>query len=255
MLNKSFKTRNIFLVLFSLGSLIIAFSFPRISQEPSYHRFADHRLMLAVPNFMNVITNVPFLVMGVIGLFGLLRRGNSKPSLSAIALFIGVAGIGFGSAWYHYHPTNSTLVWDRIPITITFMSYLSIIVEQYVNKRLGAKMFIPMLVIGVFSVWYWYFTGQNGIGDLRLYAWVQFYPMLCIPLIIFLYPVPSNIRLGICSVILVYALAKITEENDYAILNSSGLISGHSLKHLFASISVLLILLTLREANSVSSDR
>lgn len=241
-----------FLVLLCLGSLIAAFALPRIGQEPSYHRFADHRLMLAVPNFMNVITNLPFLLVGVIALYRELKNSNDKISLSTITLLIGVTTIGLGSAWYHYQPTNSSLVWDRIPMTITFMSYLSIIVEKYVNKSFGKKILFPLLTFGLFSVAYWYLTELYGMGDLRLYAWVQFFPMLLIPLIVLLYPVSSNVRLGIASVILVYALAKITEANDHAILNANGLISGHSLKHIFSSVSVVLILLTLREGEQRS---
>lgn len=253
MVNRNRRTANIILAAISLVSLIVVFSFPRISQNPSYHLFADKRRMLAVPNFWNVITNLPFVLIGAMGFFRLVKaQRNDASSLSRITLFIGIAGIGFGSAWYHYHPTNVSLVWDRLPMTITFMSYLAIIVEQYVDKALGKRMVIPALIIGIFSVWYWHITEQQGMGDLRLYAWVQFYPMLCIPLIIFLYPASSKVRLGIGSVILVYALAKYAEANDREILNAIGVISGHSLKHIFASISVFLILLTLDRDSSDS---
>jgi hypothetical protein len=249
------KTVDIIMVVITLFSIIVAFSIPRISQDVAYHEFADEREMLSVPNFLNVITNLPFVLIGVVGLFRLLRARGGEISWSTVTLFIGVTAIGLGSAWYHYDPTNATLVWDRLPMTIVFVSYLSIIVEQHVNKKLGTRMLVPALIIGVFSVWYWYYTEQQGAGDLRLYGWVQFFPMLCIPLIVFLYPASSNIRLGIISVILVYALAKVVEANDHAILNSSGVISGHSLKHLFASIAVLLILLTQRDQKAELNAR
>jgi hypothetical protein len=196
-----------------------------------------------------VITNLPFEIIGLAGLFIFLRTQpeNKYASVPYVILFIGVMGIGFGSAWYHYNPNNETLVWDRIPMTITFMSYFSIIITHYINRRLGLLILFPLLCIGVFSVFYWYITEQNGIGDLRLYAWVQFYPMLCIPLILFLYPASRLIRLKIVTVILVYAIAKMAEHADEAIFNSLQVISGHSLKHVLASASVLLILLTIRD--------
>jgi hypothetical protein len=54
-------------------------------------------------------------------------------------------------------------------------------------------------------------------------------------------------RLKIVMIILVYAMAKMAEHNDEVIFNFLRVISGHSLKHLLASTSVLLILLTLRD--------
>ena len=139
-------------------------------------------------------------------------------------------------------------------MTITFMSYFSIIVKHYVNRRLGSLILFPLLILGVFSIYYWYMTEQNGNGDLRLYAWVQFYPMLCIPLILFLYPASKYVKLKIASIILIYGLAKVAEQADEAIFNFHQVISGHSLKHLLASVSVFLILLTLKEHDPKEKD-
>jgi hypothetical protein len=248
MVLKNIKARNIILISLTGCSVLLLFSFPRIGQSLSYHNFADQREILDVPNFYNVITNLPFVIIGLIGMLSFLHKKNSNTHpLAHLILFAGVIGLGFGSAWYHYHPTNASLVWDRIPMTVTFMSYFSIIVTRYVNRRLGSLILFPLLILGIGSICYWYMTEQNGSGDLRLYAWVQFYPMLCIPLILFLYPASKSVKLKIVSIILVYAMAKIAEQADVVIFNFHQVISGHSLKHLLASISVLLILLTLKE--------
>jgi hypothetical protein len=242
------KARDLILILLTVCSFLLFFSFTRINQNPSFHNFADQREIFNVPNFYNVFTNLPFVIIGLVGLLLFLRKnGDNTHSPAYLILFIGVIGIGFGSAWYHYHPTNSSLVWDRIPMTITFMSYFSIIVRSYVNRRLGSLILFPLLILGVISVYYWYITEQNENGDLRLYAWVQFYPMLCIPLILFLYPASTSVKLKIISLIVVYAMAKIAEQADEIIFDFHQVISGHSLKHLLASVSVLLILLTLKE--------
>jgi hypothetical protein len=242
------KIPDIILILFSFCCLLLLFGYPRIGQEPSYHSFADQREILDVPNFLNVATNLPFVIIGFAALFLFFKtKEHSANSLAYLTLFIGVIGIGLGSAWYHYNPANDTLVWDRIPMTITFMSYFSIIVSRYINQKFGRIILVPLLMIGIFSVCYWYITEQNGNGDLRLYALVQFYPMLCIPLILFLYPASKTVRLKIVSVIVVYAIAKVAENQDETIFNIGHVMSGHSLKHLFASISVLLILLTLKD--------
>jgi hypothetical protein len=252
MVMKNLNTKDLILILFSAGCLLLLFSFPRIGQDPSYHHFADQREILNVPNFFNVITNLPFVIIGLVGLFVLPNKMSKENNFSSanLTLFLGVTAIGIGSAWYHYHPTNATLVWDRIPMTVTFMSYFSIIVSRYINQKIGSFILVPLLFIGIFSVVYWYVTEQNGNGDLRLYALVQFYPMLCIPFILFLYPASKSVRLKIVSVIVVYAFAKLAEHEDETIFNIDHIISGHSLKHLFASLSVFLILLTLREKSA-----
>jgi hypothetical protein len=241
----NFKARDFILVSLTICSLVITFSFVRINQNPAFHNFADQREFFGIPNFFNVVSNLPFLVVGLAGLVIFLKKQIPvRDSLSFIILFVSVIAIGFGSAWYHYDPCNASLVWDRIPMTLMFMSYFSIVVGNYVSRDLGRKMLFPMLLLGVTSVCYWFVTEQNGNGDLRPYIWVQFYPMVCIPLIVFLYPTPISVKVKIISVIVVYAMAKIAEHEDESIYNVHHLLSGHSVKHLLAAFSVFLILLT-----------
>lgn len=245
---KKLKPRDLILILFTTCCIVTAFSFKPIAQDSAYHHFADQRKIFGVSNFYNVITNLPFLIIGVMGLISFIKRDQNRfTSIAYLALFIGVIGIGLGSAWYHYNPNNATLVWDRIPMTVTFMSYFSIILSRYVNVRFGRILLFPMLIIGVFSVFYWYFSEQQGSGDLRLYALVQFYPMICIPFVLVLYPASKSVRIKIFSVILVYVIAKLAEHGDEMIYNFHRVISGHSLKHLLASASVWLIVLTLQD--------
>ena len=45
-----------------------------IAQDPGYHLFKDQRTIFGVPNFWNVITNLPFLLVGVAGLYGIRSR-------------------------------------------------------------------------------------------------------------------------------------------------------------------------------------
>ena len=49
---------------------------PRIPQPQSYHMFADQRSFLGIPNFGDVVSNLPFAVVGLWGLV-LLLRSNS----------------------------------------------------------------------------------------------------------------------------------------------------------------------------------
>jgi hypothetical protein len=244
-----FNIRNFILILFTLLCTVLLFSREPIPQAAAYHNFGDHRSFFGISNFFNVITNVPFIVIGFCGLFLFLRDKENKSDhlLAHYALFVGIAGIGVGSAWYHYHPDNASLVWDRLPMTITFMSYFALIVRHYINRRLGEVILIPLLVVGIASVFYWYRGELQGAGDLRLYAFVQFYPMLAIPLIIFMYPASLRMRLKIISVILIYVVAKVAEHEDVNIFSFHHWISGHSLKHLFASAAVWQMMISLRD--------
>ncbi|WP_340123009.1 ceramidase domain-containing protein [Methylobacter svalbardensis] len=177
-------------------AIIAVFSLDPIAQEPDYHNFADQRRLINIANFFNVLSNLPFVIIGILGmrLVGLRQASGGLVELQSIYLtfFAGVFLNGFGSAHYHYQPGNQSLFWDRLPMTIAFMSLFCAVVGEYISTQLAGKLFIPLLITGVTSVNYWYLTELNGHGDLRAYALmrlcayalVQFLPLVLIPLIL-----------------------------------------------------------------------
>ena len=168
-------------VLIFLGlmaaSLVALLLLPPILQDQSYHRFADERALFGIPNFWNVVSNLPFIAVGAAGL----RQFYRDPA--TFALFLGIFLTGFGSSYYHWNPNNDTLFWDRMPMTLCFMAILAIVVEERVNARFGAALLWPLLATGIFSLVLWRWT-----GDLRLYGWVQFFPLAAVPLLFLLFP-------------------------------------------------------------------
>jgi hypothetical protein len=114
------------LVLLTLTTLVAIFAAPPIPQALSFHHFADDRALWGIPNFGNVTSNLPFLIVAIIGLVTVVRS-TAPPAIRATyaLLFVGVLLTGLGSAYYHWNPNNDTLVWDRIPMTIVFMSLLA----------------------------------------------------------------------------------------------------------------------------------
>src|SRR5271157_6561232 len=104
---------------------------PPIPQDQGYHHFADQRTLLGIPNFWNVVSNVPFIVVGAAGL----RRFHHDPT--TIVLFLGIFLTGFGSSYYHWNPNDGTLFWDRLPMTLCFMAILAAVIEERVNARAG----------------------------------------------------------------------------------------------------------------------
>src|SRR5262249_3910282 len=115
----------------SLAALLLV---PPIVQSQSYHQFADQRTLLGVPNFWNVVSNLPFIAVGAAGL----ARFNRHPA--TIALFLGIFLTGFGSSYYHWNPNDGTLFWDRLPMTLFFMAILAGAIEERVSERAGAAL-------------------------------------------------------------------------------------------------------------------
>ena len=227
----------------TLGAI---FCLPLLPQDLGYHAFADDRTMLGVPNFLNVASNLPFFVVGVLGLWLLLRQdavGPNRPVLEAVerwpflVFFAGVLLTGFGSSYYHLAPGNDRLVWDRLPITVAFMGFFAGMIGERIGVRAGAWLLGPLVWLGFVSVLSWHLGERRGAGDLRLYGFVQFYPLLTIPLLIWLFPARYT-HAGYVFVSLGwYLLAKGLETYfvDHAIYSAGRLVSGHTLKHLAAA--------------------
>src|SRR5258707_9478695 len=154
-----------------------------------YHEFADQRTLLGLPHFFNVISNAPFLLIGLAGLAVLVRRRGTWPSglfLDRVecwpygTLFLGVALTAFGSAYYHLDPTTERLVWDRLPMTIGFMSFFAAMLGEHIDAKVGTWLLGPLLLFGIGSVVQWYTSELHGAGNLWIYAFVQFYPLVTV---------------------------------------------------------------------------
>src|SRR5713101_5041481 len=172
--------------------VVVVIAHGSIPQAPGYHAFADQRRLLGIPNFWNVASNLPFFVVGLAGLFTLGRRATPGilPALlpAYLAFFLGTVLVSIGSGYYHLSPSDKSLVWDRLPMTVTFMAFLAILIGEQIAPEIGARLLIPLLVVGVLSVTYWWFTEQQGGDDLRPYLLVQFLPMVLAPLLLLLFP-------------------------------------------------------------------
>jgi hypothetical protein len=214
-------------------------------QPQSYHAFADDRTVFGVANFWNVATNAVFLVPGIGGLW-VLRSGEHPGILPGLnpayhILFAGILLTAFGSAWFHLAPDNDTLFWDRLPMTIAFMSLAAIIVGEHISESLGRRLLWPLLIVGAASIFYWDWSESRNAGDLRLYGLVQFLPLLLIPAILLAYQSVFDRTRFIWLVFLLYILAKVFEQLDGTIYNLGGLISGHSIKHVSAALGPLVL--------------
>jgi len=232
------------LVAVAVAAAAAVFAFPPIAQDPAYHAFADRRWIWGVPNAINVLSNLPFTVVGALGVSVVWRRGSGLvwEQLAFLALFGGVGLTGFGSAWYHLAPTTMTLFWDRLPMTLAFMALLALTLGERVSVRAGPWLLPLCLAAGVGSVVHWQLGERAGSGDLRLYALVQFFPMLAIPLALALYPRRWIRGADLLVAVGWYALSKIFEALDAPIFALGGVVSGHTLKHLAAATAAAWLL-------------
>jgi len=237
------------LVLLTAGVALVCCMLPRIPQPLSYHHFADRRSFFGIPNFNDVASNLPFAVIGLWGL-AFLRRSNSNPDGHFIQrreqwpylfVFVGLLLTAFGSSYYHLDPNNATLVWDRLPMTITFMSMVAAVIMERISLRLGLWLLPILLVVGLGSVWQWNWSEIRGAGDLRFYAAVQAWSAMVI-LLALLFPARYTRSRDLGFVVGFYALAKILEFFDKPIFAALHVVSGHTLKHLAAAAAGYCIL-------------
>ena len=244
----------ILVVISSISVLATGFVDP-IPQNPQYHQFADQRIYFNIPNTLNVVSNLFFALIGVAGLTGL-WKGRSLTVINSISVvyatfFISLVAIAPGSAYYHWIPGNQSLVWDRLPISLAFMSFFTITLAERLSLKFAKIMFLPLLLLGALSIVYWHFSELRNNGDLRPYGLVQYLPMLLIPLILLMFKAKFTRDRLIWWFLAWYLIAKVLELFDQQIYEWIPLISGHSLKHLAASIGCMIYLKYLQNRKTI----
>ena len=221
--------------------MLALFSFGRIPQDANYHFFADTEALAGIPNFWNVLSNLPFVVVGVFALCRLPRLLERECMAAYIVLSMGIALVGFGSAYYHYAPSNETLLWDRLPMTIAFMALFSMLLGERVIIAHKNKSLWFLVSFGIAAACYWSWTESNGRGDLRPYAVVQFLPIILMPLIIAMFTKKYLSNYLLLLAFSCYLIAKALEQYDHQVQSVFVIIGGHPLKHVAAAIATLCI--------------
>jgi hypothetical protein len=247
------NVRDAVLIVVVLVAAGAAFSMPAIPQDPAYHAFADQRTIAGIPNALNVLSNIPFLIAGGFGLAALRTAGpwmGARPTHAYAALFGGTALTAFGSAYYHLAPDDARLVWDRLPMTIGFMGLLTAMIGERVSGRAARWLFVPLMALGAFSVAFWAWTEGRGAGDLRLYGLVQFGSLALVLALLALYPATQPGTAYLVAGLGAYGAAKLCEAFDARIYALGQVVSGHTLKHVTAAIGLAVIAAMMRHRGS-----
>jgi hypothetical protein len=227
------------------------FLFRPIPQSQAYHNFADKRTLLGVPNGLNVVSNALFLVVGCMGLREVWRRteknfADLRERWAYAVFFAGVMTTAFGSAYYHLSPRDGSLLWDRIPMALSFSALLAANVGERISVNTGVRVLVPLVIAGEGSVVYWDVTQGSGHGDLRPYVLVQFGSALVLLLLVSLFPPRYTRGANMLVALAIYAAAKAFETADRAILEWTRIVSGHTLKHIAAAFSAYWVLRMVR---------
>lgn len=224
-----------------------------IPQWASYHDFADQRSWLGVPNAADVLSNLPFALIGAWALWSRRMLPPSDASLAWRAFAIALIATAAGSALYHWAPDNASLAFDRLPIAWACAALTCAFLAERLDARWGSPAVLATaLAAASASVALWWWSEQAGRSDLRPYLFVQFLPMLLVPSALLL-RLPSRCAgaapdKGWWGVLIGYALAKGLELADHAVFDQAAVVSGHTLKHLAAAGAAMALLCAAQRA-------
>lgn len=238
-----------------LAIAAIVWWLPPLPQPDAYHAFAETRRLLGIPHFTDVASNLAFLAVGALGLGWLLHNRHRLDvifvhrieSLPYASLFVGMIGIAAGSGWYHWEPDHQRLYWDRMAMTLAFMSIFAAIIGEHLHYRLGVIALPILVLLGMGGATHWLLTELAGAGDLRLYLLTQAVPLVFGALLILLYRSRYTRSGDFVAAGGWYLLALGAQGLDHEIhALTAGWISGHTLKHLLAAFAIYWILRMLR---------
>ena len=245
----------VFLITLSLLAMVLIMLQAPIPQAQSYHLFEDTRQFIGITNFFNVLSNLIFLYVGILGLIKLRLQNKlvivNELKWAYLLLFSAISFVSLGSSYYHLTPNNFTLLWDRLPMTVAFMALFTIVIGEFISINLAKKILLPFIVMGIASVLYWYFGELNTSGDLRFYLLVQFLPVVCIPAILLCFQSKFNRKSGYWWLLLAYIIAKLFELFDEPAFSFLSAISGHSLKHIVAALGLYLLLVSFEKREKI----
>uniref|UniRef100_A0A914P097 Alkaline ceramidase n=1 Tax=Panagrolaimus davidi TaxID=227884 RepID=A0A914P097_9BILA len=241
-------TVGLVIFVFIIAHVII----PRINQVEGYHNYADKRFILGIPFFFNVLSNIPFLIVGILGMH-LLFFKKTKEKIDKIesnlyfAFFFFIFVGGFGSGFYHLDPSNFTLLFDRLPLSATGMSLLSALIAERISPTLARNLFFPLILFATLATIFWGYTESQGAGDIRAYAFVNFLPALFIPIILLFFPKNYSGTKYFVYLVIFFFISRVSESADKKVFALTfGLISGHTIKHLTLGFAVFQIYLYLK---------
>jgi hypothetical protein len=235
--------RRLYGLLFFLGILyIVAWKSLPSTDLQSYFGFADGRSFFGVVNALDVLSNLGFLLVGANGIFAVLKN---RARFSRVMLFLGIAlsvatvMTCLGSMFFHWNPNAENLFWDRLPMTLGFSTVVAIVVADRVDEKIALWILGALVFAGLYSI-----VGYGrGWVSLRPYAALQFGSVAFVALAALVLPQKHHFRnASLWFAVFWYSVAKVFEAADRVVFDVLGVVSGHTLKHLFAALAIYRVL-------------
>lgn len=255
-MNRGLEQRDGWLWAAVLALLLLAVWGPTVLQPAHHHDFADARSWGHLPCAMDVLSNAPFALWGVVGLVALaalhsasMAKGEREVAQRGLAaVFLGGLVLTAGaSSWYHLRPDDAGLLVDRLGMVVAFAGLLGLAAADRVSARAGWLLGAAVMVLGPVSVAVWATSGNVGpwlvlqLGGMALLLGLAWVP-----------PQAGAWAIRWGWVIAVYGLAKLLELGDHAIYEwTSQLVSGHSLKHIVASLAAWPVIVALHNQGRI----
>ena len=224
---------------------------PSFEQPQSFHDYADQRVWLGVPYAADVLSNLPFLAVGALGLYFALRGWrlsnhaafyDQRAASPYALLFAGVVLTAFGSAWYHAQPNDATLLWDRLPMALGFAGLVAGTLTDRAPQRI-LQWLLAFAAVGAGSVLYWCVSG-NLVPYLVMQAGFILTALIATAWIMPRYT-HGNLVYAAAGL---YAVAIVFERLDHQVYTLlGGWISGHTLKHVVACVAIVVAYSMLRK--------
>ncbi len=234
-------------------AVVLACLGPAVAQYANYHAFADQRTLWGLPFAMDVLSNLPFAVLGAWGLVRLRSvqspraRRARRARLTGFAALVPsdaqrpLAQLFFGgliltalcSCYYHLQPDDLGLAIDRLGMLAAFAGLMGLAAADRISARTGQWIATAVLTLGPVTVGVWAST-----GNLLPWSVLQGGGMLLVLCLALRRPLIGAWGVSLVAVMAWYALAKLLELGDHPILAlTQGLVSGHTLKHMAAAMA------------------
>jgi hypothetical protein len=245
---RGLSRRTRLVVLWVAGGVALLAAFAHRLRTPAYNVFADQVTCLGIPNFTNVASNLAFVLVGVAALAWFWTERSRLPGArfggrTGLALyasvFVAAILVGLGSAYFHYAPTNATLFWDRMPMTLAVAALTGAFVAERVDARAGVVVALALALALPGALVYWRTSEAAGAENLWPYV-VGLYGSLGVAtLVLVLFPSPYTHGGQALVAVAWYALAMPFDKVlDGWVYSLGGVVGGHAVKHLMAALAM-----------------
>jgi len=130
-----------------------------VQLDVALHAFDEGRDVFRLRNLSSVISCLPMTLVGVWGIYSVLRAraGRSTQGLPSnyLVFFAGMALTGLVGAYYHWQPNEAGWGEQRLPMTIAFMAFFSLLLGELVHMAIARRSAWPLTLCGIVSILAW----------------------------------------------------------------------------------------------------